>query len=115
MGKHFIKKKYVEEKEEYYHNSIFNIKIEMSNIKLAGKGVITEEFIPENSFIDYYTGNIVYYNKCGVYFVEINDKCGINAISFPRCYMAMINDSHNSQFTNNCEIRKKCRQINKIV
>ena len=75
MVKHFIKKKiYVEEKEEYYHNSIFNIKIEMSNIKLAGKGVITEEFIPKNSFIDYYTGNIFYYNKCGAYFVEINDK-----------------------------------------
>ena len=106
MVKHFKKKNiYVEEKEEYYHNSIFNIKIEMSNIKLAGKGVITEDLIPKNSFIDFYTGNIIYYNKCGAYFVELNDKCGINAISFPRCYMAMINDSHNSQFTNNCEIR----------
>ncbi len=96
---------YKEEKEEYYHNSIYNLKIHNSNIKLAGKGVLTEEPIPNNSFIDFYTGNINYYNKCGAYFVEINDHCGINAVSFPRCYMAMINDSHNSQYTNNCEIR----------
>lgn len=105
MVKHLKKKNiYLGEKEEYYHNSVYNIKIETSNIKLADKGVITEDFIPEKSFIDFYTGIISYYNKCGAYFVEINEHCGINAISFPRCYMAMINDAHNSQYTNNCEI-----------
>jgi len=96
---------YKEEKEEYYHNSKYNLKIHNSNIKLAGKGVITEEVIPINSFIDFYTGDIYYNVKCGMYFVEISELYGINAITFPRCYMAMINDAYNSQFTNNCEIR----------
>lgn len=106
MVKHFKKKIiYNKEKEEYYHNSKYNIKIHNSNIKLAGKGVITEELIPKNSFIDFYTGDIYYNIKCGVYFVEINEICGVNAILFPRCYMAMINDAYNSQFINNCEIR----------
>lgn len=96
---------YLEEKEEYYHNSQFDLKIGFSNIKYAGKGVISEDFIPFNSFIDFYTGEYYYNIKCGAYFIEINDKCGINAITFPRCYMAMINDSYNTEYTNNCEIR----------
>jgi hypothetical protein len=96
---------YKEEKEEYYHNSKYNLKIHNSNIKLAGKGVFTEEPIPINSFIDFYTGDSYYNVKCGMYFVEISDIYGINAIAFPRCYMAMINDAYNSQYTNNCEIR----------
>lgn len=96
---------YTEEKEEYYHSSIFNLVIDKSNIISAGKGVFTEESISDNTFIDFYTGDICYNIRCGEYFVEIDDNCGINAISFPRCYMAMINDAYNSQFINNCEIR----------
>jgi hypothetical protein len=99
------KKIYVEEKEEYYHNSKFNLRIDYSNIKYAGKGVITEDNIPINSFIDFYTGELYYHINCGSYYVEINNKCGINAITFPRCYMAMINDAYNSEFKNNCEIK----------
>jgi len=93
------------DQEEYYHNSIFNLKIDTSNIKNAGKGVFTEQPIESNKFIDFYTGDIIYNVRCGSYYVQIDDTCGINAICFPRCYMAMINDSHNSEFSNNCEIR----------
>ena len=64
-----LKKIYTEEKEEYYHNSQFQLKIERSKIPHAGKGVITEDFIPNNTFIDYYTGDSCYSLKCGQYFV----------------------------------------------
>ena len=101
------KKLYIcnDEIEEYYHNSRFRLKIDKSSIKLAGKGVITEEPIPNETFIDLYEGDICYSIKCGVYFVEIDETCGINAMSFPRCFAAMINDSYNSEFNNNCEMR----------
>jgi len=99
MGKK--KYKYIEEQEEYYHNSSFQLKIDKSKITLAGKGVFVEEAIPANSFIDYYTGDECYSLKCGTYFVEINDSYGINALTYPRCYMAMINDSYGSPYTNN--------------
>ena len=96
---------YPEEKEEYYHSSQFKLRIDNSNIKMAGKGVITDEHIPKETFIDFYSGDICYALRCGSYFVEIDETCGVNAISFPRCYMAMINDAYHSNFTNNCEIR----------
>jgi len=91
--------------DEYFHNSPFNLCIKASNIQFAGKGVFTQDFISANTFIDLYLGDLCFYAKCGAYFVEIDDSCGINAVAFPRCYMAMINDAHNSQFANNCEIR----------
>ena len=100
-----LKKCFVEPDEEYFHNSSFNLSIYHSNIQLAGKGVFTDDFIPANTLIDLYLGDLCFYAKCGSYFVEIDENCGINAAAFPRCYMAMINDAHNSQFSNNCEIR----------
>jgi hypothetical protein len=100
-----LKNQFVERYEEYFHNSLLNLSIRNSNIKFAGKGVFTEDFIQANTFIDFYVGDICFYARCGSYFVEIDETCGINAIAFPRCYMAMINDAHKSQFSNNCEIR----------
>lgn len=86
MVKYKKKVIYTEEKEEYYHSSIFNLVIDKCNI------------ISDNTFIDFNTGDICYNIRCGEYFVEIDDNCGINAISFPRCYMSMINDVYDSQF-----------------
>ena len=100
-----LKKRFVEPNEEYFHNSRFNLSIRNSNIKFAGKGVFTEDCIPPNTFVDLYLGETCFYARCGSYFVEIDENCGINAIAFPRCYMAMINDARKSQFLNNCEIR----------
>jgi hypothetical protein len=100
-----LKKQFIKPDEEYFHNSRFKLSIRNSNIPFSGNGVFTEDFIPPNTFIDLYLGDICFYAKCGSYFVEIDENCGINAIAFPRCYMAMINDAHKSQFSNNCEIR----------
>ena len=105
------KKQFVEPHEEYFHNSLFNLSIHNSNIPFAGRGVFTQDFILANTFIDLYLGDICFYAKCGSYYVEIDETCGINAIAFPRCYMAMINDAQKSQFSNNCEIRINLRNV----
>ena len=104
MGKQKKKYTYIPEKETYFHNSAFCLEIKQSQINGAGMGVYTLDFIPNHSFIDYYIGDFCKY-PLSKYFIEIDHNFGIDAGQFPRCYMAMINDSHNSEFTNNCEIR----------
>lgn len=99
-----INYKYTEPKEEYYHNSNFNLEIRLSSILGAGKGVFTNDFIPSNTFIDNYTGIVMRYLSCGSYFVLLRDGYGIDAQEYPRCYMAMINDTKNSKFEYNCKI-----------
>jgi len=94
---------YIPPKEEYYNNSCFELEIKDSNIKNAGKGVFTLEFIPNNTFIDEYTGIIMNHVFCGSYFVLIREGLGIDAQTFPRCYMAMINDNIGSLFEHNCK------------
>jgi hypothetical protein len=99
---------YEEPAEEYYHKSEYKLKVADSQIALAGKGVYTEQYITSNVKIDGYYGYKTSYLSAGAYFVElpaISDYKGIDAQGFPRCYMAMINDSHGSIFSNNCEIR----------
>ena len=90
----------------YYHNSKFCLEIKKSNIENAGFGVFSNTFIPADSFIDFYQGKIITKNCNGSsYFFHIHDLKGIDAIEYPRCYMAMLNDAHNSSFENNCEFR----------
>ena len=65
-------------------------------------GVYTLDFIPNHSFIDYYIGDFCKY-PLSKYFIEIDHNFGIDAGQFPRCYMAMINDSYQTTYTNACE------------
>lgn len=104
---------FTEEVVEYYHNSKFDLEIKKSNILAAGFGVFTNEFIPANTFIDFYKGNTCSGLKGGLYFFSLNNVLGIDAQSYPRCYMAMINDSYNSDFTINCEfiINEKDKKV----
>ena len=97
---------YEPEKESYYNHSCFSLEIKKSQIKDAGKGVFTLDFIPNETMIDVYTGNRYPY-PMSFYFISICDSYGIDAGSFPRCYMAMINDSFGSLFKDNCEFRIK--------
>ena len=94
---------YEEEKPEYYHNSKFDLMIKQSQIKEAGLGVFTNMFIPANTFIDFYRGIKCYGLKGGNYFFSLNNMVGIDAQSYPRCYMAMINDVYKSNHSINCE------------
>lgn len=105
---------YILEIEQYYHTSKFNLEIRDSQIKNAGKGVFTNEEIPNNTFIDYYYGDICHHLKCGDYYFSISNDIGINAQNFPRCFMAMINDNYKSNFDINCEFIIKNNNIVEI-
>lgn len=77
----------------FFHNSKFNLYIKESSLKYAGLGIFTRDFIPSNTFIDYYEGDLTTCLIGGTYFFQINDKYGMDAFNFPRCYMAMLNDT----------------------
>ena len=94
----------MEETPSYYHTSRFGLEIRNSQIKQAGLGLFTNETILENTLIDYYTGRKQRLQTSN-YFFEITTDRGIDAGSYPRCYMAMANDSFNSVYANNCEFR----------
>ena len=101
------KYKYEEPLEAYYHTSKYKLQLDVSTILNAGKGVFTDECIITNTFIDYYYGDEISYIGTGAYFVGFEDGgriLGIDALSFPRCYMAMVNDSYKTSFYNNCRL-----------
>ena len=79
---------------QLYHNSKFNLYIDDSQLFQSGKGVYTNDFIPANSFVDFYEGNLIEFIKGGIYYFQINDKWGIDGFGPPRCYMAMLNDAN---------------------
>jgi len=97
-----LKYVYHEPKPSYFHTSLFDLFIKTSNIPNAGSGVFTLDYIPPNTFIDYYTGSKVSIPLSSYYF-SINEYIGIDAFDYPRCYMAMINDIHGTKYEVNCE------------
>lgn len=90
----------------FYHNSSFNLFIKESKLVNAGYGVFTHDFIPKDSFIDYYVGDIYESSLGGTYYFHINDQYGIDAFNYPRCYMAMINDANFNLIVKNKKQRK---------
>lgn len=104
--------------KDFYHTSKFNLIIKGSQIKGGGNGVYTMDDIPKNTFIDYYQGDIIDYFSTGEYYFYVSNEYGIDASSFPRCMMAMINDASfrpkskkklkgwdDHLFQNNCEFK----------
>lgn len=86
-----------------YHTSLFSLTIKPSIVRNAGQGVFTNDFIPSNTIIDEYYGDIHYISfSSSRYFLEITPTCGIDAFNYPRCYMAMINDVHGTDKKINC-------------
>lgn len=97
--------KYIEPLEEYYNNSPYRLVIKPSQIPGAGKGVFADEPIQKNICIGEYLGERMFVIECGAYLVQFQyQRGGIDASCYPRCYMAMINDSFRSQFKNNCRL-----------
>ncbi len=111
---------------QLYHKSKFDLYIQKSQIPFAGYGVFTRSFIPKNSYIDDYYGEIIDYMCGGEYSFFIDNGIIVDAKNPPRCFMAMINDasfrpkskralkkfySHN--FSNNCHFETD--EINKRV
>ena len=89
--------------QSYYNNSQYKLKLDISTIKNAGIGVFALEPIAKNKFIGYYEGDVIFHIHCGSYYMSINDEHGINAVCYPRCYMAMINDTYKTDYKYNCE------------
>lgn len=90
--------------QQYYHTSPFQLYIKTSQIPNAGCGVYTKELIPEGTVIDEYYGELYrIHHSPSRYYLEVDEGVGIDAFNFPRCYMAMINDTHGTLYTINCE------------
>ena len=93
---------YKEQTPSYEHQSVYSLYISPSTIKEAGNGVFTNDLILKNTFIDTYRGNYQSIPTSKYYF-SIHDTYGIDAVNYPRCYMAMLNDVVNSNYKPNCE------------
>ena len=76
-----------------YHKSSFDLYVDKSSIPNSGFGIFTRSNIPKDTYIDDYYGEIVESCYGGEYYFSITEKLGINAITTPRCYMAMLNDA----------------------
>jgi hypothetical protein len=83
------------------------LNIEKSKIEKAGLGVFTYQDIPKNTLIGYYEGDLKEFtDECvGDYSFSLSDKYYINADKNIKCYIAMVNDTHNTKFIHNCEFR----------
>jgi uncharacterized protein len=92
---------YVEPILSYYHTSPYTLDIRASTITNAGLGVFTVKDIPADVCIDTYTGDLLSIPTSRYYF-QIEEGIGIDAGSYPRCYMAMLNDGFEK---NNCMFR----------
>ena len=92
---------YVEPVPSYYHTSPYTLDIRKSTIANAGLGVFVGKNIPAGAYIDVYTGDLLSI-ATSLYYFQINEEVGIDAGSYPRCYMAMLNDGFEK---NNCEFR----------
>jgi hypothetical protein len=107
MGKKEKKEKkekiytYIEPIPSYYHTSPYSLDIRASTIANAGLGVFVCKDIPAGAYIDAYTGDLLSI-ATSLYYFQINEGVGIDAGSYPRCYMAMLNDGFEK---NNCEFR----------
>ena len=85
--------------DDFFHESNFDIYLGKSQIPEGGLGVFTRDFIPKGKIIDEYVGDILIVpNDNTDYAFVVNDSICIDAINYPRCYMAMLNDvSHISK------------------
>jgi hypothetical protein len=92
--------------DNFFHESNFDIYLKTSQIPDSGLGVYTNEFIQKGKIIDEYVGNnIIVPNNNTDYAFTVNERICIDALNYPRCYMAMINDASH--------ITKKCDKNNK--
>lgn len=89
---------------QYQMTSNYQLRISPSGIVGGGLGVYAQEVIPESVIIGEYTGLRVGISTGSDYYFHISDELGgICALDYPRCVLAMINDSRGSSYSDNCE------------
>lgn len=92
----------------YWNNTELLLNVEKSKITNAGLGIYTYENIKKGQHIGFYEGKLKKEgNECvGDYSFTLSKLWYRDASPYPRAYIAMINDSYNSNFTVNCEFVK---------
>ena len=97
----------LEQNPIFWNNTKFILNVETSKIPNSGNGIFTYQDITKETLIGYYDGILREDDgSCvGDYSFSLNKKWYVDARSYPRSYIAMINDAHGSKFKNNCEFR----------
>lgn len=98
----------------FYNNTNLKLAIKRSNIPNAGDGLFAEQVIEAGTIIGKYDGKQVSSSiSCNKrdYYMKVNRRYSIDASGFPRCFIAMANDSINSDFTNNCKFIYKKKEV----
>lgn len=91
----------------YINNTQLMLCVKDSTIVGAGKGLFAYEHIPKGTFIGIWEGKLQRNDgktDIGEHSQYISDDFFISSTDFPRCFVAMINDAHNSNNVNNCEL-----------
>jgi SET domain-containing protein len=90
----------------YYNNTELKLNVKPSHISGAGNGIFSyEKIIKKDQRIGFYEGKLIKANgdDVGDYSFTLTKCWYLDAVKYPRAYIAMINDAHNSKFNNNCE------------
>lgn len=96
--------KLLKEKVCYINTTDLRLEIKESNIKNAGNGVFTKEFIPKDSRIGFYEGIVSNDERLITdYTFTLSDKWFVDGFHYPRSYIAMVNDPFDGTFEYNCE------------
>ena len=96
---------YIPPKIQYINNTSFNLFVAKSNIKNAGNGLFTKDYIDKDTCLGIYEGIIVKNNVplSSEYSLDLENGTYVDALDYPRCILAMINDSRDTN-TQNCKI-----------
>lgn len=91
-------------KVEYVYNSAYSLEVKPSRITNGGLGVFTMEEIPANVALGEYCGEKRHKSEPtdGSYSLSLESDYYIDAFEYPRCVLAMINDSRFSEYGYNC-------------
>jgi len=91
----------------FWNNTKLILDVYPSKIPNAGNGIFTYKYIPKETLIGYYDGELKKDDgSCvGDYSFSLNRQWYVDARKYPRSYIAMINDAHGTEYDYNCEFR----------
>ena len=87
-----------------YNNTELLLDVRTSTIPNSGRGLFSrEKIIKAGQLIGYYDGEIIDdENLVSDYSFQLDETWFVDGLHFPRCYIAMVNDPHGTDFEENC-------------